>query len=240
MNTIVSRALWGTLLAGGITLLGATVAQAAETTGDDGLLSGTQAPISLAAPITSGGDAAPILGDATSTDAAPSASDAGSSPSEGASTSGLDGILSGTQALLDVAVPVTVGGNAVSVLGDAESTDATTTAPEQAAPEAPAAEAEAAPMTSGDDSIGGGTQAIIPISVPVTIGGNAVSVLGDATSTDATTTGGATAPAATGPASTSGEDSILGGTQLIAPISLPITIGGNAVAIVGDARSSDA
>ena len=30
MNTIVSRALWGTLLAGGITLLGATVAQAAE------------------------------------------------------------------------------------------------------------------------------------------------------------------------------------------------------------------
>ncbi len=95
MNTIVSRALWGTLLAGGITLLGATVAQAAETTGDDGLLSGTQALVSLDAPITIGGNAVSLLGDATSTDAETSTPDATSAPSGSASTSGLDGILSG-------------------------------------------------------------------------------------------------------------------------------------------------
>ena len=43
MRTYAKRVLWGTLIAGGITLLGATAANAAETSGDDGLLSGTQA-----------------------------------------------------------------------------------------------------------------------------------------------------------------------------------------------------
>ena len=47
MHTLIKRALWGTLLAGGITLLGATAANAAETSGDDGLLSGTQAVLSV-------------------------------------------------------------------------------------------------------------------------------------------------------------------------------------------------
>ncbi len=42
--------------------------------------------------------------------------------------------------------------------------------------------------TDGTDSILGGNQAIIPIAVPVTIGGNAVSGVGDSTSTGATTT----------------------------------------------------
>ena len=40
MRTYLKRALWGTLLAGGITLLGATAANAADTSGEDGLLSG--------------------------------------------------------------------------------------------------------------------------------------------------------------------------------------------------------
>lgn len=49
MRTSLKRALWGTLIAGGITLFGATVANAAETTGDDGLLSGTQAETAITA-----------------------------------------------------------------------------------------------------------------------------------------------------------------------------------------------
>ena len=47
MRTYLKRALWGTLLAGGITLLGATAANAADTSGEDGLLSGTQADTCL-------------------------------------------------------------------------------------------------------------------------------------------------------------------------------------------------
>ena len=52
MHTFIKRALVGTLLAGGITLLGATVANAAETTGEDGLLSGNQALIDVSAPVS--------------------------------------------------------------------------------------------------------------------------------------------------------------------------------------------
>jgi len=52
MRTSLKRALWGTLIAGGITLFGATVANAAETTGDDGLLSGTQAETAITAPVS--------------------------------------------------------------------------------------------------------------------------------------------------------------------------------------------
>ena len=37
MRTFIKRALWGTLLAGGLTLAGASVAMAAEIDGDDTL-----------------------------------------------------------------------------------------------------------------------------------------------------------------------------------------------------------
>ena len=69
MRTFYKRALWGTLLAGGITLLGATVANAAETTGDDGLLSGTQAIIDVNLPINISGTSLSVLGDSSSTGA---------------------------------------------------------------------------------------------------------------------------------------------------------------------------
>jgi hypothetical protein len=69
MRTFYKRALLGTLLAGGITLLGATVANAAETTGDDGLLSGTQAVIQVNLPITLSGTSRSVLGDSTSSGA---------------------------------------------------------------------------------------------------------------------------------------------------------------------------
>ena len=54
MNSTLSRVLLGTLVAGGITLFGAAAAQAAEptTSGEDGLLSGTQALLNVDIPIT--------------------------------------------------------------------------------------------------------------------------------------------------------------------------------------------
>ena len=79
-----------------------------------------------------------------------------------------------------------------------------------------------------------------PITVPVTVGGNAVSVIGDSETTDATTTAPAGTPPAGTEAITSGDDSILGGTQVIAPISIPVTIGGNAISLIGDSETTDA
>ena len=127
MRTFYKRALWGTLLAGGITLLGATVANAAETTGDDGLLSGTQAIIDVNLPINISGTSLSVLGDSSSTGATAAPAPA-PAPVE-ATTSGSDGIGSGTQGLVSVNVPITVSGNAISVVGDSSSTDAATAAP---------------------------------------------------------------------------------------------------------------
>ncbi|MFT4211616.1 MAG: hypothetical protein QM626_07050, partial [Microbacterium sp.] len=38
----------------------------------------------------------------------------------------------------------------------------------------------------------------------------------------------------------SGDDSLLGGTQLIAPVTAPVTIAGNAISIIGDSTTSGA
>ncbi|MEV8274437.1 hypothetical protein AB0O93_14260, partial [Microbacterium sp. NPDC077184] len=201
MNTMLTRALWGTLLAGGITLAGGAAANAVDllgdTTGEDGLLSGTQAVLNVDLPVTIGGNALSIIGDATSVDAETAAPAAEPAPVV-AETSGHDSVGGGSQAIIDVHLPVTVGGNAVSVLGDATTVDAATeTDAAPAAPvaeEAPAAEPVAdAPVvgvTDGTDSILGGTQGIVAVDAPVTVGGNALSVIGDATTVDSTTTGG--------------------------------------------------
>ena len=238
MRRTVKRVLLGALIGGGLAFAGATVAQAAETSGDDGTASGTQALIGVTLPVTIGGNGISILGDSSSADAStPAPAPAPATPA--ITTGGTDGIASGTQGLVSVTVPVTVGGNAISVLGDSGSTDAAAPAP---APAQPAAAAPA-PSTSGADGVLGGTQAVAPVQVPVTVSGNAISLLGDSQSTDATTANG-TAPATgtqdgTG-STTTGDDGIAGGTQVQAPVQAPITLGGNAISVLGDSQSTDA
>ena len=113
-HTIIKRALWGVLIGGGISLLGAGVAQAADTSGEDGLLSGTQAILDVEAPVTVAGNAISVLGDSHSDDADTQAPAAAPAPAPAASTSGDDGAAAGAQAIVTVEVPVTVSGNAVS------------------------------------------------------------------------------------------------------------------------------
>ena len=269
MNKHVSRGLMGALFVGGIWALGTTAANAAPaTSGDDGLLSGTQVAGVVEAPVSALGNAVSVLGDSSSTAveaaaepaAAPSAPIApvASAPAPApvaatvaaapapapapaapvTTTSGDSGLLSGTQGIVSVDVPVTVGGNAISVLGDSASAPA----PAPVAPAAPAVPVATAPVTtSGDDSIGSGTQALVDATLPVTIGGNAISVLGDSSSTGTTTgtpAGGAAGvvPAAGG--TTSGDDAILGGTQVVPSTTLPIDVSGNAVSVIGDSDTT--
>src|SRR5690606_21290985 len=92
------------------------------------------------------------------------------------------------------------------------------------------------PTTDGTDSVLGGTQAVAPLSLPVTVGGNAISGVGDSTST-----GSAVMPGTSGTdgvALTSGDNALLGGSQLVLPVSLPITLGGNAIAVIGDSTTT--
>ncbi|KTS58876.1 hypothetical protein NS206_12730, partial [Microbacterium testaceum] len=256
MRKFYSRALLGALVGGGLAVLGYGIANAAETPGADGLLSGDQAAVSVDLPVTVGGNAVSAIGDSHSEDADTSAPAPDAAPVT--TTDGSDGVASGNQGIISVDVPVTVGGNAVSVIGDSRSEDADTSVPAE-----PAAEPETAPeqpplhvtpaptdevpgktdsvTTDGTDSIGGGNQAIIPVEVPVTIGGNAVSVIGDSHSENATTTGDTTGTTGTiGDVETDGTDSIGGGNQAIIPVAVPVTVGGNAVSVIGDSHSEDA
>jgi hypothetical protein len=66
MKKYVSRALWCALLAGGLTVLGATAANAAESGGEDGLVSGNQVLSSITAPVAVEGNAISLLGDSSS------------------------------------------------------------------------------------------------------------------------------------------------------------------------------
>ena len=181
MHTFIKRALVGTLLAGGITLLGATVANAAETTGEDGLLSGNQALIDVSAPVSIVDNALSVIGDSTVVEAPPAPvtapAPAPPAPAE-ANTSGEDGIASGNQAIVSVDVPVTVTDNAVSVIGDSTVVN---TAPAPATAPTEATAPNEGPVTTGEDGILSGNQVLASVTAPITVSGNAVSGIGDST-----------------------------------------------------------
>jgi len=242
MSKYVSRGLALVLFTGGLTLLGAGIANAADTTGDDGLLSGTQIVAPITAPVEVAGNAISVLGDSLSGGAAaPAPAPAPApvpapAPAAPVSTTGSDSVLGGTQAVVEATVPVTVQGNAISVLGDSAATAAPAAAAPAAAPAAPAT----APTTSGSDGILGGTQVLPTVSVPVNLGGNAISVLGDSSSEGASAPA-ASAPASSAPASsgatTTGGDSVAGGTQILPNVTVPVNLGGNAISVLGDSSS---
>jgi hypothetical protein len=93
--------------------------------------------------------------------------------------------------------------------------------------------------TSGDLSILGGNQVVVPISIPIEVSGNAIGAA--AGIAQAGSKGGASVERHGrdgGDMHTSGNLSIGGGNQIVAPISIPIDVCGNAIgAIVGIARA---
>ncbi|HEX5730293.1 chaplin family protein, partial [Microbacterium sp.] len=238
MHTFIKRALLGTLLAGGLTLLSATVANAAETTGEDGLLSGNQALVQVTAPVTVADNATSVVGDSTSLTAP--AAPAGAPPAAAAAeptTSGEGGIASGNQVVVDVEAPIDVTGNAVSGIGD--STAVTTAPAPPAATTAPAAPATStAPTTSGEDGILSGNQVVGSVNAPVDVSRNAVSGIGDSTVVRSGSggTNGTSTPGGSGGIApiTSGEDGIASGNQIIPVITAPVNVSGNAVSGIGD------
>jgi hypothetical protein len=100
--------------------------------------------------------------------------------------------------------------------------------------------------TSGNGSVLGGNQISLPITVPVNLCGNAVAVLGVANaacqggaSVGTPASGGASASGgSTNPGTTSGSGSIGGGNQISVPITVPVNLCGNAVAVLGTATAS--
>ncbi|XAS68052.1 LPXTG cell wall anchor domain-containing protein [Micrococcaceae bacterium Sec5.7] len=85
-------------------------------------------------------------------------------------TSGSDGILSGSQVVAPVTAPITLGATSLGLLGDST---ATTTTPS----------ATPAATTSGTDGTASGTQVVAPVTVPINLGATSVGVVGDSTAT---------------------------------------------------------
>ncbi|HEV7741128.1 MAG TPA: hypothetical protein VGO65_01790, partial [Pseudolysinimonas sp.] len=122
MNAFVTRGLITLAVTGGFLALGAGVAYADDgTDGDGGLLSGTQAILGATLPVTINGNGISIVGDSSSSGSGSGSSSSGGASTPSGSTSGSNSLLGGTQGLIGADVPVTVSGNAISVLGDSSS-----------------------------------------------------------------------------------------------------------------------
>lgn len=174
MNKVVSRALWGAFFVGGLTVLGAGAAHAADTSGENGAASGNQIGILGELPVTIGGNAISILGDSESSGTSMAATTDASSATGSSATTGEDGIASGNQVIPDIVAPIVASGNAISILGDGSS-DGTYTGvmPTEGTSDGTTA------GTTGEDSIAGGNQVAPDVDAPVTVTGNDVSVIRD-------------------------------------------------------------
>ena len=96
-------------------------------------------------------------------------------------TSGDDGVGSGSQALLGLNLPISVGGNGISILGDSSSSGASNTGGTGGS--------SPSVWTGGTDSLLGGSQGVVDANAPITVSGNAISVLGDSSSEDSSFAG---------------------------------------------------
>ncbi|MCT9929811.1 chaplin family protein [Planotetraspora sp. A-T 1434] len=230
MRTWAKGSAPAAFLAAGVMTLGSGTALA-DTGGNGSIGGGNQVNLPVTLPIDISGNAVGVAGES-------SASSQGGASVEGAGggianrTSGNGSILGGNQVNAPVTAPINACGNAVSLFGrsDAGCKGGATVRGSRRG-------GAGGNVTNGDHSLLGGNQIIAPITAPINACGNAVAIFGDAT---AGCRGGASVRNAGGGAGgnrTSGRSSILGGNQVIAPITAPINVCGNSVAVLGEAFS---
>lgn len=136
---------------------------------------------------------------------------------------GSGGFLAGNQINPVINAPITICGNAVGVLADAEA---------ECTPSDQGLSASPGNTTSGEDGVLSGNQLNPVVNAPITVCGNAISVAGSA-SAGCTPTG--QGIGSTGDNTTSGEDAqLLSGNQVNPIANAPVTVCGNAVAVLGD------
>jgi ChpA-C len=211
------------LAAAGITTAGLANA-GVNTSGNHSIGGGNQVAAPVSVPVSACGNAVALLGNAAA-GCQGGAWVSGGSGGGSAWTSGNGSILGGNQVAAPVSVPVSACGNAAAVLGGALAG-----CPGSAGVSGGASWGGAS--TSGNHSIVGGNQAAVPVSVPVSICGNAVG------KAKAGCAGGAsvgTTAYSYSNSKTSGNNSVGGGNQAAVPVSVPVTICGNAAAVLGGA-----
>ena len=208
-----------------------------RTSGSKSILGGNQVNAPITAPINVCGNAISLFGEADARcKGGAQAGTSGQGASAGGNrTSGSKSILGGNQVIAPISAAVNACGTAIAILGRAEA-DCKGGASAGAGGRGVSAGGN---RTSGSKSILGGNQVVAPITAPINVCGTSIAVLGNAF---AGCKGGASAGAggrgvSAGGNRTSGSKSILGGNQVVAPITAPINVCGTSIAVLGNAFS---
>ncbi|WP_181957992.1 chaplin family protein [Nonomuraea mesophila] len=234
MRTWAKASTPAALLAVAVMSFGGSGTALADTSGDASIGGGNQVDLPISLPIDISGNSVAAIGssEASSQGGAEVVNNRGGGGNSNR-TSGNASILGGNQVEAPISAPVNACGNAVSLIGRSDAG-----CKGGAEVRNQGRRGTGGNRTSGDASILGGNQVEAPISAPINACGNAVAIFGGAT---AGCKGGATVKnsgkGGPGGNRTSGRASVLGGNQVVAPISAPINICGNSVAVVGRAFS---
>ncbi len=197
------------------------------TSGEDGTVAGNQTGAAAIVPVDASGNQVTVIGDGNTASGSSTGPAPGSaSGTDGSTTSGTDGTGSGNQTNAGAAAPVDATGNQVTVIGDGNTAENTTT-------EGDTAGATDGNTTSGQDGTGSGNQTEPAITAPVDAGDNQVTVIGDGNTAENTTTEGDTAGANDGD-TTSGQDGTGSGNQTVPGIVAPVDASDNQITVLGD------
>ncbi|WP_327048555.1 chaplin family protein [Microbispora sp. NBC_01189] len=234
MRTWAKGSASAAFLAVGVMALGSGTAFA-DTDGSHSVLGGNQVDIPVTLPIDISGNAVAVVGESHGSSLGGAAVQGAGQGAGRNRTSGAGSILGGNQVVAPITAPIDVCGNAVAVLGEADAGCRGGAAVKGSGRRGGAG----GNVTSGAHSVGGGNQVVAPITAPINLCGNAVAIFGDATAgcRGGAYVGGARPAVRAGGNRTSGRSSILGGNQVVAPITAPINLCGNSVAVLGDAFS---
>src|SRR5919107_1334318 len=149
-------------------------------------------------------------------------------------TSDNNGVLNGTQLFAPVNIPVNFVGNAIGVAGEANAAGAGSKWTE-------GGWGGVKQSSSDNNGVLNGTQAYLPFYAPINIVGNAAALLGEANAegvgTNGKTESGRTESGKGVKQNSHDNNGVLNGTQVYAPIDVPINFCGNALALLGEANA---
>jgi hypothetical protein len=242
MRTWVRKTLSVGVLAAGALLFAPGAAQAGthqNSYDNNGILNGTQFVAPMNFPLNIVGNSDALLGHANAAGAGANWWTESGRVSQ--DTSHNNGIANGTQAYFPVNVPVNIVGNSDALLGDANAAGAGVNGRKT---ESGNRHDHNRPNQDSSDNNGilNGTQIYAPVDMPINICGNSLALLlAEANSQAVCTNGGGRVHRESGwsiSQDTSDNNGILNGTQIYAPMSMPVNLAGNSDALLGHANSA--
>ena len=200
-----------------------------STTGDDGTVAGNQAGLGAVVPVDAGGNQVTVIGDGNTSTGETTAGESSAGNGAGNTTSGTDGNGSGNQTDAGAAAPVNATGNQVTVIGDGNTADNTTT-------EGDTTGSGDGNTTDGENGNGSGNQTDPAASAPVDAGDNQVTVIGDGNTSE---TADETGTDGSGGDTTDGQDGTGSGNQTAPGVEAPVDSSENQITIIGDGNSTE-